>query len=512
MEALHLHQHAEEPRVGRVGRLGEDPAESLGPGVLEPAAVAAHRHAHVGRLGLHAELAEEAQQGGVRAQVVHDEPAVDRHDAAVGRDDVVGVGVPTEAGLGFVEGDVALALQHVRGGEPGHAGPDDRDAPTPLCGGGVHGATSPVTSRHPRGACELERAFERRVVDDGGGERGREPVPGGSARQHAVTAPRHVQAHRASGDRHRARDEPCRRPRARRAVARAVQHHEIATGELLDRFGARQPRRQRDHAPHRRMTGRTQRGPSTHRVPDEDDGHAVVARIERGEGEGDVGEGVVAGVVPAPDPVAELCDREVVTERGEVAGEGLHAANRQLARLDGCSALGLAAVQDEDRSPRRRVTLGDLEVRLGHGPVTRLLVLCRQDHVAAPRPHVPWSDDLGIGASFGCTPGVRRGTATGWPARADSRLPRLNSAGAPKCRVPTPVARDGPDRVRTHRARSGRAVGRPRRGGGHAPHEPTPTQHPLRARRRPRPGRAPCPPARARAGRDRRAPPSTSTW
>ena len=130
MEALHLHQHAEEPRVGRVGRLGEDPAESLGPGVLEPAAVAPHRHAHVGRLGLHAELAEEAQQGGVRAQVVHDEPAVDGHDPAVGRDDVVGVGVPTEAGLGLVEGDVALALQHVRGGEPGDAGPDDGDAAT----------------------------------------------------------------------------------------------------------------------------------------------------------------------------------------------------------------------------------------------------------------------------------------------------------------------------------------------------------------------------------------------
>ena len=71
-------------------------------------------------------------------QVVHDEPAVDGHDAAVGRDDVVGVGVPTEARLGFVERDVALALQHVRGGEPGHAGPDDGDAPTPRRGGGAH--------------------------------------------------------------------------------------------------------------------------------------------------------------------------------------------------------------------------------------------------------------------------------------------------------------------------------------------------------------------------------------
>ena len=156
------------------------------------------------------------------------------------------------------------------------------------------------------------------------------------------------------------------------------------------------------------MTGRAQRRPTTHRVPDEDDGHAVVARIERGEGEGDVGQGVVAGVVPAPDPVPELRDREVVAQSGQVAGEGMHAPDRQLARLDRRAALGLAPVQDEERSPWRRGALGDLEVRLGHGPVTHLLVLCRQDHVAAPRPHAPWSDDLGIGASSGCTPGVRR--------------------------------------------------------------------------------------------------------
>src|SRR4029079_13131276 len=54
-----------------------------------------------------------------------------------------------EARLGFVEGDVALALQHVRGGEPGDTRPNHRDAPTLLRGGGVHEETSPVTSRHP---------------------------------------------------------------------------------------------------------------------------------------------------------------------------------------------------------------------------------------------------------------------------------------------------------------------------------------------------------------------------
>ena len=147
VEALHLHQHPEEAGVGGVGRLGEDPAEALGARVLEPAAVAAHRHAHVGRLGVDAELAEQAQQRGVRAQVVHDEPAVDGHDAAVGGHDVVGVRVATEARLGLVERHVALALQHVRGGESGDTRADDGDATRPAVDG--HDATSPVTSRHP---------------------------------------------------------------------------------------------------------------------------------------------------------------------------------------------------------------------------------------------------------------------------------------------------------------------------------------------------------------------------
>ena len=43
---------------------------------------------------------------------------------AVGRHDLVGVRVATEAVLGLVEGDVALALQDVGGGEPGDSRSD----------------------------------------------------------------------------------------------------------------------------------------------------------------------------------------------------------------------------------------------------------------------------------------------------------------------------------------------------------------------------------------------------
>ena len=243
MEALHLHQHPEEAGVGGVGRLGEDPAEALGARVLEPAAVAAHRHAHVGGLGLHPELAEEAQQRGVRAQVVHDEAAVDGHDAPVGGHDIVGVRVATETRLGLVERHVALALQHVRGGESGDAGTDDRDATAIAVG--AHDATSPVTSRQPATRASSSGTIERRVVGDGGGERGGEPVPGGRARQHAVTAPRHVQAHGAPGDRHGPGHEPRRRTRdwscgrGCRAAPRGRDPASCSTGSVPGNHGAK---------------------------------------------------------------------------------------------------------------------------------------------------------------------------------------------------------------------------------------------------------------------------------
>ena len=260
-----------------------------------------------------------------------------------------------------------------------------------------------------------------------------EAVPGRRARQHAVSAPRHVQAHCAPGERHCTRDEPRRRARAGRAVTRAVQHHEVTTGELLDRFGAGQPGRQRDHAPHRRVTGRAQRRPSTHGVTDEDDGHAVVARIERGEGEGDVGQGVVAGVVPAPDPVPELCRprgrRRARRGRGRRAACGAPPADpRRPGR-------GSWPCRRGGRGPRpaaawrARGSRGTARARPCHPPSRAVSTGPR----CGTSPARPRSHDPGIGASSGCTPGVRRGTASGWPARADSRLPRLDSAGVQCC-------------------------------------------------------------------------------
>ena len=171
----------EEARVGDVGRLGEDPAEALGPGVLEPAAVArTDMLMSVGWVSTPSSPNRRSRLGYV-LRLCTMNPLSMGHDAPVGGLDVVGVRVAAEAGLGLVERDVVLALQHVRGGEPGDTGADDRD-PTPRRV--VHASRCDLAGdvAAPRGACELERAFERRVVGDGGDERGREPVPGGGAR------------------------------------------------------------------------------------------------------------------------------------------------------------------------------------------------------------------------------------------------------------------------------------------------------------------------------------------
>ena len=105
--------------------LGEDAPQTTPAGVLQSAAVAADAHAHLGGLGLDAELAEQPAQQRVGAVVVDDEPAVDARAAAVGRCDVVGVGVAAEAALGLVQRDVVGPGQQVGSGEAGDAGPDD---------------------------------------------------------------------------------------------------------------------------------------------------------------------------------------------------------------------------------------------------------------------------------------------------------------------------------------------------------------------------------------------------
>ena len=123
----HLDQH---PQVGRIGgrtRLGEQAGQATSPGVLEPAALAADRQAHLGGLAGYPQLTEEAGQQRVGSLVVHDEPGVDGHGAAAGREHVVGVGMAPQARLGLVQTHVVPALQEIGSRQTRHPGADDGD-------------------------------------------------------------------------------------------------------------------------------------------------------------------------------------------------------------------------------------------------------------------------------------------------------------------------------------------------------------------------------------------------
>ena len=84
VEARDLHQHPEVRRSRQVAAGGKEAARPQRAGVLQTRADVPHGHRHLGLLGLHAELGEEAQQHRVGALVVHDEPGVDRQVLALG--------------------------------------------------------------------------------------------------------------------------------------------------------------------------------------------------------------------------------------------------------------------------------------------------------------------------------------------------------------------------------------------------------------------------------------------
>src|ERR1035441_10510547 len=125
VESPDLQQHADELRVEEAVRLGDDAAQPAAAGVLQPALLASHAHAHLGGTHLDAELAEELAQPGVGLVVVDDEPAVDGVTPAVRAGDVVGVRVTAEPVLRLEDSDAVGAREEVGSGQAGDSGPDD---------------------------------------------------------------------------------------------------------------------------------------------------------------------------------------------------------------------------------------------------------------------------------------------------------------------------------------------------------------------------------------------------
>src|SRR6185312_14288499 len=96
VESPDLQQHADEPRIEEAVRLGDNAAQAAAAGILQPAPLAPHAHAHLGGAHLDVQLAEELAQPGVSLVIVHDEPAVDSVTPAIRACDVVSVRVTAE--------------------------------------------------------------------------------------------------------------------------------------------------------------------------------------------------------------------------------------------------------------------------------------------------------------------------------------------------------------------------------------------------------------------------------
>ena len=133
VESPDLQQHADEPRIEEAVRLGDNAAQPAAAGILQPALLAPHAHAHLGGTHLDGELAEELAQPGVGHVVVDDEPAVDGVPPAVRAADVVGMRVTAEPVLGLKDGDLVGAGEKVGSGQAGDSCPDDgnRRPPAP---------------------------------------------------------------------------------------------------------------------------------------------------------------------------------------------------------------------------------------------------------------------------------------------------------------------------------------------------------------------------------------------
>ena len=125
MKTRHLEEHPQESRLEESCGLGSDPAESTTAGVLQPALRAVDAHAHLGGLGLDPELPEDAQQVGIRALVVHDEPGVHVPCPAIRSGDRVGVGMTPEAIVRLEQRDRVRVAKRVGGNQTGNPGTHD---------------------------------------------------------------------------------------------------------------------------------------------------------------------------------------------------------------------------------------------------------------------------------------------------------------------------------------------------------------------------------------------------
>ena len=106
VEPRYLGEH---PQVPGAAEAGGQAAQAAPARVLQAAACAPDRHAHLGGLGGHPQFGEHPGEQRVGALVVDDKAGIDPDSRPGGRHDQVGVGVAAEPVLGFEERYIIVA-------------------------------------------------------------------------------------------------------------------------------------------------------------------------------------------------------------------------------------------------------------------------------------------------------------------------------------------------------------------------------------------------------------------
>ncbi len=151
VEARDIDEQAQERGTGQVPALCEKGVE-VGAAVLEPGLRVGDAEAHLGRLRRDVEALEQRDETRVVRLVVNDEARVDPVRDTVDLD-VDGVRVPADAAVGLEDRHVVVAVQLVRGDEPGDAGADDGD---------LHGVTPAAIAAAASAPARSTHQFQRR--------------------------------------------------------------------------------------------------------------------------------------------------------------------------------------------------------------------------------------------------------------------------------------------------------------------------------------------------------------
>ena len=133
----------------------------------------------------------------------------------------------------------------------------------------------------------------------------------------------------------------------RQRIASIQQEQHVAPGELGGRFAGREPGREAGDRGDLRMTGGAQRGPSAHRMTDEDDGQLAMDVQQLVEGPFGVAHRIGVGRVPAAVAVPEQGDGGVRRSCVHRPREWTHPHVGQAMRGDGPVADFASAVQHE---------------------------------------------------------------------------------------------------------------------------------------------------------------------